>query len=134
MDALIIEATEFTPKVSFNPETRIFEFDGVSRPENVSAFYTNVIDWMTGYESELYKNKVLGGKKFDTKVIFKFSYFNSGSAKMIYTLLESLLRLKNMGYTINIDWYYEDGDDQMHEDGEELSEAIEIPFNFLVSN
>ena len=51
---------------------------------------------------------------------------------MIYQLLECLVRLKDMGYTINIDWYYEDGDDQMHDDGEELSEAIDIPFNFLV--
>jgi len=132
MDALIIEATEFTPRVSFDPDARIIEFDGVSRPENVSAFYHRVIDWMTGYESELYKNKVLGGKKFDVNVIFKFSYFNSSSAKMIYSLLESLLRLKDMGYTLNINWYYEDGDDQMHDDGEELSEAIDIPFNFLV--
>jgi hypothetical protein len=131
MDALIIEATEFTPKVSFDPDSRTIEFDGVSRPENVSAFYTSVIDWMTGYESELYKNKVLGGKKFDVNVIFKFSYFNSASAKMIYSLLESLQRIKNMGYTLNVDWYYEEGDDQMHDDGEELSEAIDIPFNFL---
>lgn len=132
MDALIIEATEFTPRVSFEPTTRTIEFDGVSRPENVSAFYTRVIDWMTGYESELYKNKVLGGKKFDVNVIFKFSYFNSASAKMIYALLESLQRIKNMGYIVNVDWYYEDGDDQMHDDGEELSEAIDISFNFLV--
>ena len=134
MDALTIEATEFTPQVSFDSETRIIEFDGVSRPENVLAFYNEIIDWITGYESELYKNKVLGGKRFEIKIIFKFSYFNSGSAKMIYTFLESLLRIKNMGYTVNIDWYYEDGDDQMHDDGEELSEAIDIPFTFLVNN
>lgn len=131
MDALFIEATEFTPKVSFDPELRIIEFDGVSRPENVTAFYNQVIDWIAGYESELYKNNVLGGKKFEVKVIFKFSYFNSASAKMIYMFLESLVRLKNMGYALNIDWYYEEGDDQMHEDGEELSEAIDIPFNFI---
>ena len=134
MDALIIEATEFTPMVSFDPEIRTIEFCGVSRPENVSEFYDQILDWVAGYESELYKNKVLGGKKFEVNVIFKFSYFNSASAKMIYQLLECLFRLKNMGYTINVDWYYEDGDDQMHDDGEELSEAIDIPFNFLVSS
>jgi hypothetical protein len=134
MDALIIEATEFTPMVSFVPETRMIEFSGVSRPENVSEFYSKVLDWVAGYESELYKNKVLGGKKFDVNVIFRFSYFNSASAKMIYQLLECLFRLKNMGYTINIDWHYDDGDDQMLDDGEELSEAIDIPFNFVVNS
>lgn len=130
MEALKIESTEFTPEISFDPESRTLRFEGVSRPENVSAFYGQVIDLVTGYESELYKNKVLGGKKFDVNIIFKFSYFNSASAKMIYILLESLLRIKNMGYNINIDWFYEEGDDQMLDDGEELSEAIDIPFNF----
>jgi hypothetical protein len=130
MESLIIESTDFTPKVSFDQDSRTIRFEGVSRPENVSAFYSRVIDWMTGYESELYKNKVLGGKKFNLNVIFKFSYFNSASAKMIYILLESLLRIKNMGYTIHIDWHYEEGDDQMRDDGEELSEALDVPFNF----
>lgn len=129
MEALLIESTEFTPKITFDPETRTIEFEGVSRPENVTAFYNNVVDWMTEYESELYKNNVLGGKKFDVNVVFKFSYFNSASAKMIYLLLESLSRIKNMGYMVKIDWYYEEGDDQMHDDGEELSEAVDIPFN-----
>jgi hypothetical protein len=35
-----------------------------------------------------------------------------------------------MGYPFNIEWYYEEGDDQMYDDGYELSEAIDIPFNF----
>ena len=130
MEALIIESTDFTPRVSFDKDSRTIRIEGVSRPENVSAFYGQVLDLMTGYESELYKNKVLGGKKSDLNVVFKFSYFNSASAKMIYNLLESLLRIKNMGYKVNIDWYYEESDDQMHDDGEELSEAIDIPFNF----
>jgi hypothetical protein len=130
MEALIIESTEFTPRISFDPETRTIEFEGVSRPENVAAFYANVIDWMTEYESELYKNKVLGGKKFIVNVIFKFSYFNSSSAKMIYIVLESLVRIKGLGYELHVDWYYEEGDDQMHDDGEELSEAIDVPFHF----
>jgi hypothetical protein len=134
MEALIIESTEFTPRISFDPETRTIEFEGVSRPENVAAFYTNVIDWMTEYESELYKNKVLGGKKFIVNVIFKFSYFNSSSAKMIYIILESLVRIKDLGYELHVDWYYEEGDDQMHDDGEELSEAIDIPFHFHEQN
>jgi hypothetical protein len=131
MDILQINKTEFTPDVTFNPITNELTFDGVSRPENVAEFYTLVIDWVTNYESVLYKNHVLGGKKFDVRVIFKFSYFNSASAKMIFTILESIRRINMMGYTIKIEWYYDEGDDQMKEDGEELSEAIDIPFAYF---
>jgi hypothetical protein len=128
MNLLQIAKGEFTPEVLFDPENHTFKMEGVSRPENVSAFYTEVIEWITTYESELYKNHVLGGKKFGLTFSFQFSYFNSASSKLIFQLLECLVRIKSMGYGTDIFWYYEEGDDQMREDGEELSEAIEIPF------
>jgi hypothetical protein len=131
MDILQISKTEFTPEVTFNQITNELIFEGVSRPENVAEFYTPIIDWVANYESILYKNHVLGGKKYNVKIIFKFSYFNSASSKMIYTLLECIRRVNMMGYPIEIDWYYDEGDDQMKEDGEELSEAIDIPFEFF---
>lgn len=130
MEALHITSTEFTPGVSFNPETNIFEFEGVSRPENVIEFYTPVNEWITSYESLLYKKHVSGEKKTGLHINFKFSYFNSSSAKMIYIFLESIHRINGMGFPVDIDWYYDEGDDQMFEDGEELSEAIDIPFEF----
>jgi hypothetical protein len=131
MEILQIAKTEFTPEVSFNPATNELNFEGVSRPENASEFYTRVIDWVTSYESQLYKNHVLGGKKFDVNISFNFSYFNSASSKMIYQLLESFRRINMMGYNIKIAWYYDEGDDQMLEDGEELSEALDINFDFF---
>jgi hypothetical protein len=132
MDILQINKTEFTPDVAFNPATNELTFDGVSRPENVAEFYAPIIDWVTNYESVLYKNHVLGGKKFDVRIIFKLSYFNSASAKMIFTILESIRRINMMGYAIKIEWHYDEGDDQMKEDGDELSEAIDIPFLFFI--
>jgi hypothetical protein len=130
MNTLIIQGTEFTPGIDFNPENRKLEFQGVSRPENVSEFYTPVIEWITDYESDLYKINVSGGSKFLLDIVFRLSYFNSASAKMIFTILESIARIRNMGFPVNIDWYYDEGDDQMCEDGQELSDAIDIPFNF----
>lgn len=133
MEALRIESTEFTPAVKFDPESHIFEIEGVSRPENVMEFYSRINDWITDYESYVYKQNVSGGKKFTIQLNFKFSYFNSASSKMIYIFLESIFRINAMGFKVNINWYYDEGDDQMMEDGEELSEAIDIPFEFIES-
>jgi len=131
MEILQLNKTDFTPGVSFNPASNELVFEGVSRPENASEFYSQIIDWVVTYESSLYKNHVLASKKFDVHITFKFSYFNSASSKMIYQLLESVKRISMMGYKIIINWYSEEGDDQMLEDGEELSEALDIPFNFF---
>ena len=37
------------------------------------------------------------------------------------------------GINIKIDWFYEEGDDKMMEDGEDLAEAIELKFNYIES-
>ena len=132
MNDLIIHKTDFTPAISFLAEKQTFEIEGVSRPENVSVFYAPIFDWITSYETELYENREKGGERTVLRFSFKFSYLNSSSAKMIFKLLECLVQIKKLGYAVIIDWYYEDGDDMLFEDGQELSEAIDLPFNYHI--
>jgi hypothetical protein len=131
MEQLIIRATEYTPEINLNPQERKFEFKGVSRPENAISYYNNVYNWFADYESALKKIIYAGQDKFDLECDFHFSYFNSASSKMIYTILEILKGIKKLGFGLTINWYYDTGDDQMREDGEELSEAIELMFNLI---
>ncbi|HEX3006100.1 MAG TPA: DUF1987 domain-containing protein [Bacteroidales bacterium] len=131
MELLKIKATEFTPEVILDPQARKFEFKGVSRPENAISFYTEIYNWFADYESSLKKIIYAGGDKFDLTCDFHFSYFNSSSSKMIYTILEILKGIKKLGFDLTINWCYDSGDDQMREDGEELSEAIELMFNLV---
>ena len=131
MNELSLKATEFTPSIVFDEGKHFLEFVGVSRPENVTKFYEPVIEWMMDYEAELYKLHLENKKTFPLHFIFRFSYFNSATSKMIFSLLERAIRIKGMGFDLIIDWYYENGDDQMRDDGEELSEALDIPFNFF---
>jgi hypothetical protein len=134
MEALIIKNTEFTPGISFRPDSRTFEFSGVSRPENVIIFYTPAINWMLAYEFEMLSNQKDGNTSKALNIIFNLTYFNSSSEKKIFNILESFSRIQKMGYPIQIDWYYEKDDDQMYEDGMELSEAVNIPFNFYTKD
>jgi hypothetical protein len=132
IEPLNIEKTEFTPSVSLNNITHKFRIEGVSRPENVMLFYNQILEWFIEYEGELYKNKKQLSQSITLKFEFQFMYFNSASAKMVFTLLESLNRIKLNGFDVNIVWFYEDGDDKMYEDGLELSEALSLPFEFEV--
>lgn len=131
MEPLIIQASEYTPEINLNPEMRLFDFKGVSRPENAIEFYTQIYNWFADYESYLKKMFYAGQEKYDLTCNFYFSYFNSASSKMIYTILEILRGIKKLGFGLTINWYYDGGDDQMREDAEELSEAIELMFNLI---
>lgn len=131
MKLLNLKATEYTPEITLDPDERKFEFKGVSRPENAITYYTEVYNWFADYESSLKKIIYAGGDKFNLTCDFYFTYFNSASSKMIYTILEILKGIKKLGFGLTINWYYDEGDDQMREDGEELSEAIELMFNLV---
>lgn len=119
MEALKIEATDETPKVILDPAAGVFEFSGKSLPENVTAFYGPVMQWIDNY------GKVANAAStFD----FKLVYFNTASSKMILDILFKLQDLVDKGANISVRWHFQDGDDDMKEAGEEYGDLVELPF------
>lgn len=126
MKRLITTANDFAPALDLNPANLTMQFTGVSRPENVGLFYQQVIDWVEELADE-YDSSSPG----TLKLIFKLEYCNSASLKYILIVLEKLVELKGIGLDLVVDWLYDEGDDKMLEDGEDISDAIGINFNFL---
>jgi hypothetical protein len=126
METLIIHETEFTPYISLDPEKCEFKISGVSRPEDVGDFYSTALQWLHQFEG------INSHSTFNKPIHVEFfmSYFNSSSAKMLLQMLEILKKMMDNGVLISIDWFYEEGDEQVREDGEELSYALDLPFNF----
>lgn len=131
MDSLIIEATEDSPKITFDTVSNRFMISGESRPENAGKFYTPVINWIVKYEEILYS------RKQDTKddsvlvFIFKLDYFNSTSAKYIMDVLLIIKKFVDQGYNINIEWHYDKRDDDMLDAGNEFSDTVDLKFDFI---
>jgi hypothetical protein len=44
--------------------------------------------------------------------------------------LHQLKRFKAYGIDLNITWYYDEGDEQIYDDAEELAEACDLDFNY----
>lgn len=129
MENLYIESTEFSPKVNLDFNKQIFELVGISRPEDVIAFYESVIYKLEGYVSESIQSGNV--PKLNFQLIFDLTYMNSASSKYILQILDYFKKLYNKDAKINIDWHYDDVDDQIFEDGEDLSEVIDMPFNLI---
>lgn len=129
MESLTIEPTEFTPEVQFDISSNVFEISGVSMPENASGFYMQLLSWLKEYEVNfLDEGKTTG--LILIKLNFKLSYCNSASSKFLLTMMERLREFKDLGLNIEINWYYDAGDDMMLDDGKDLSDSVNIPFNY----
>ncbi|MCK5029249.1 MAG: DUF1987 domain-containing protein [Bacteroidales bacterium] len=130
MENLFIESTEYSPKILFDVKNRKFELIGISRPEDVIAFYESVL-----YKIEKYVKKTIENnndlENFTFNLKFDLTYMNSASSKYILQILDHFKQLYLKEANIIIEWLYDDVDDQIFEDGEDLSDVIKIPFNLI---
>ncbi len=122
MDAILINATEDTPQVKLDATNNIFELSGRSLPEDVSAFYEPILNWLSNYIKSPNDTTV-----FD----FKLSYFNTASSKIILDILMKLEELYNKGSRIVVNWHYPSEDEDMKEAGEEYADIVDIPIEMV---
>lgn len=121
VEKFIIKSTEQTPYITLDPENGIFEMRGVSRPEDVNKNYIPVIQWF-----KLYKAEPNDFTTFD----FKFDYFNTATAKLLYDVLALLEEIKLSGKGVLINWYYNEMDIDMKSAGQEFEDMVDLDFKF----
>ncbi|NOY37449.1 MAG: DUF1987 domain-containing protein [Chlorobi bacterium] len=132
MEALKIDATDVSPEIIFDPAEKIFTISGISRPEDVRSFYFPVLEWCRSFrEDYLEAGKIKFDQQNPLKITIKLKYFNSSSAKFLYDIFMELGEISRKGHHVDITWYYDEGDDDMFEAGEEMSDIAEIPFRFI---
>lgn len=122
MEELKISPTRKTPEILLMPEG-IIRIKGRSIPEDVSDFFQPVEDWVTEY---------IVSPAEETTVDMSFEYFNSASAKAFIQLLQKITSVKSKHKKYILNWFYEDGDDDILERGEYFSSVLNVPFNFIM--
>jgi hypothetical protein len=127
MRKLIIDQTENSPKVILDPEKKIYEISGESRPPDVREFYDRILTWMDDFSLELIKTE---NKTEQVKFNFNFGYFNSSSGKLILDICKVLARLQSRGINVSVNWHYERDDVDMMEVGQEISRIVKFPFEY----
>ncbi|HCC71050.1 MAG TPA: nuclear pore complex subunit [Bacteroidales bacterium] len=121
MDQIYIESTKSSPEISLNP-TGTLRFKGRSIHENAQDFFESVISWV---------GKYINDPADTTFVDIQLEYFNSATAKYIIVMLQKLkeVRLKDKKYYVN--WFYEEGDEDILERGEYFASVLDMEFNFV---
>lgn len=121
MDNLEIENTKKTPIVRFKKDGHL-KILGRSIPEDPAVFYDSLLLWIKKYAENPARKTT-----FD----FELEYFNSGTSKYFLQILKELKKIKMEGHQIEINWYFEVGDDDILERGEYFASILDLDLNFL---
>ena len=119
METIKIQGTEDTPRIILDAEKELLEISGRSLPEDVSAFYEPVLNWLNEYAENPNDKTIFN---------FKLTYFNTASSKLLLDILMKLEELHEKGNDVLIRWHYPEDDEDMEEAGEEYADIVDVPF------
>jgi len=124
MQKLVLQETDNTPKVVFEPEKNIFEFSGSSHPENPAKFFNPILTWVEEYAKK--PNK-------ETNISFKLDYFNSSTAKYLLNIIWAFEKIikANPDNKVNILWYYKEEDLDAYASGERYGQLTTVPVQLI---
>ncbi len=118
-----IEPTYKSPRVEFDPTEGRMIIEGKSILVNVEEFYRPLLNWMDEFVANPTHSKV--------EFTFDIDYFNLASTKRFMFFLIKLKTLEEKGIQVNVNWFHASNDRYAQEMGEDLSQLLKMPFNFI---
>ena len=116
---LQISATDRTPEIRLSAADGVFSMKGESFPEDVAAFYGQVIVAIDQLPGNLDK---------PLEVDIAMVYINSSSIKAMFRIFEGFEAVRKAGQEVAVRWHYQDDDDIMEELGEDFKDRFpELP-------
>jgi len=115
------EQTKNSPEVILDPGG-IIRLKGRSILENAAEFYEPVLEWIDEYV----KTPALL-----TCIDINLEYFNSATAKFIISLIQRTSAVAFRNGRLKVNWYYEDGDEDILARGEYIESVLEVDFSFI---
>jgi hypothetical protein len=122
MQNLTLEGSAKTPTVNFDAQNGVLEIKGRCIPENSIEFYKPLNDWLDNYA---------GVAKPSTSVDIKLEYFNTSSSKCILDFFKKLEGVNGKSTEVQVNWYFEEDDEDMEEAGQDYKAILSIPFNII---
>jgi hypothetical protein len=117
-----IAATDRTPAIDLTLTPLKLVMAGESFPEDVSAFYGEVITSI---------NQLVTNVQGKLEVEMAFVYINSSSIKAMYRIFEGIDAYRQAGNEVQVVWKAEEDDDIMQELGEDFKDRFQS-LNFTV--
>ena len=116
-----IESTKSTPEVRLDSDGMI-RITGRSMATNCCDVYEQVEKWLEVYVPE---------PADITCLDIKLEYLNSRDMKFYISIVKKLMAVGLANKKLIVNWYYEEGDEDIREKGEYISLEADYQFNFI---
>lgn len=120
MLALTISPTLRTAGITYSPEKSTLDISGISIPENADAFFQPLYEWL---------DLTVKNHKGPLTVRINLTYFNTSSVRHLLIIIKALI--VPFRDSLKVQWVYESDDEEIRERGEQLSEVVKFPFEFV---
>jgi hypothetical protein len=117
---LKIEATKSSPEICMNPEG-VIEISGRSMSEDFTGFYKQIEVWINNY---------ISNPPDSTRFDFYLEYLNTTNIKFYISILKKIEAILLRDKKLAINWYYEEGDEDIFEKGEYISGSLKTRMSF----
>jgi len=119
MESIRIERTNKTPL--FILENGYIRLSGRSIPQNAKQLYKACADWVEQYVKEPAQK---------TNIDIFFEYIDTSSIRCVLDILSVISKMSHdSGRQVEINWYYEEDDDDSLDLGEYINAHLKVPFN-----
>ena len=125
MKPLISKGSSYTPIVKFNYEEGTLEIKGRAVVEDPAIRFKPIEYWVLEYVTKPQKTTTLS---------LNMEYMNTGFVLIVEQILIKLRKIKEKGFTVIINWYYENEDEYTQELGEELTQTTSMQMNSIGLN
>ena len=119
-----IAPTESTPEVVLDPDGVII-IKGRSMNINAGGFYEQIESWIDAY---------INNPADLTSVDIYPEYFNGVNSMIFISLLKKISDVKLKDKELVINWHYEEDDEDILAQGENISSVLDIPINLIMTS
>lgn len=117
---VVVTKTKDTPQVDF--ENNLINIKGRLIPTDYVKFYNSLKKFIGKLESK---------KTFPITININLDFINASSKKFMVDTFSLFEKRIEKGNRLNINWYYEEGDDDMYDLGLIYKSIIKIPFRLI---
>ena len=86
-----------------------------------SEIWSKTNNWIANYKARTAKKTIIN---------LQFEYINTGNVIALFSWINAIGKLSENNNNIQINWQFEDGDDDMKELGEDINAVSKFPISF----